>query len=193
MARQGPTPTLQAGPVTLRELSLDDVDDMTVACQDAETARWTTVPSPYEREHALAFVERRTGTPVDTERERWGIEVGGRWCGNISLRPDEAGLAEIGFLVAPWARRQGVGSLAAWLVCDWGFREGGLEVISWHAVVGNDASKRLVERVGFHVYADIARRRMLHHGERVDVWMGDLLPDDLVSLESMLSGPEAPA
>ncbi len=186
------SPTLRAGHVTLRELSLNDVDDMTVACQDAEIARWTTVPSPYEREHALAFVERRTGTPVDTERMRWGIEVEGRWCGNISLRHDDAGLAEIGFLVAPWARRQGVGSLAAWLVCDWGFREGGLEVITWHAVVGNEPSRKLVERVGFHVMPGIARRRMFHRGERVDVWMGDLLPDDLVSLDSLLSGPEAP-
>lgn len=186
MAHERVAPILQAGVLTLREITLQDVDDMTVACQDTETTRWTTVPEPYEREHALAFVERRTGTPVDTERQRWGIEVDGRWCGNISLRPDDAGLAEIGYLVAPWARRQGVGSLAAWLVCDWGFREGGLEVITWHAVVGNEASKRLVERVGFHVYADIARRRMFHRGERVDVWMADLLPADLVPLDKLL-------
>jgi len=186
VTEQRETATLQAGPVTLRALRLDDVDDMTLACQDVETARWTTVPSPYEREHALAFVERRTGTPVDTERDRWGIEVDGRWCGNIALRPDDSGIAEIGYLVAPWARRKGVGSLAAWLACDWGFREAGLEVITWHAVFGNEPSKRLVERVGFHVHADVARKRMMHRGERVDVWMGDLLPGDLVPLESLL-------
>ena len=180
------SPTLRAGHVTLCELSLDDVDDMTAACQDAETARWTTVPSPYEREHALAFVERRTGTPVDSERMRWGIEVEGRWCGNISLRPDEAGLAEIGFLVAPWARRQGVGSLAAWLVCDWGFRDGDLDVITWHAVVGNDPSRRLVERVGFRVMPGVARLRMAHRGKRADVWIADLLPDDLVPMRTLL-------
>lgn len=180
-------PGLTAGPVTLRELTLADADDVTLACQDPDIATWTTVPSPYERENALAFIERRTGTPADSERMRWGIDIDGRWCGNISLRPDDAGYAEIGYLVAPWARRQGAGSLAAWLACDWGFREGGLEVIGWHAVAGNVPSRKLVERVGFHVYADVGRKRMLHHGERVDIWMADLLPADLVPLETLLS------
>lgn len=180
-----PAPTLEVGRVTLRELTLRDVDDMTLACQDTETARWTTVPEPYERDHALAFIERRTGTAVDTERTRWGIEVDGRWCGNISLRPDDEGLAEIGYLVAPWARRRGVGSLAAWLACDWGFREGDLQVITWHAVVGNVPSRKLVERIGFRVMPGVARLRMTHRGERVDVWMADLTPADLVPLETI--------
>jgi RimJ/RimL family protein N-acetyltransferase len=181
-----PAPTLTAGPVTLRELSLADVDDMTLACRDADIARWTTVPSPYETEHALAFIERRIGSVVDDESPRWGIEVDGRWAGNISLRPDGAGLADVGYLVAPWARGRGVGTLALWLACDWGFREGGIQVITWHAVAGNEASRRMVEKVGFRVYSEIARLRVMHRGERTDVWMADLLPEDLVPLDAVL-------
>ena len=179
-------PALAAGSVTLRELTLADVDDMVEACRDADTARWTTVPSPYETEHALAFIERRIGSVVDEESPRWGIEVDGRWSGNISLRPDGAGLADVGYLVAPWARGRGAGTLGLWLACDWGFREGGLEVITWHAVAGNVASRRMVEKVGFHVYSDVARKRLLHRGERTDVWMAELLPADLVPLETLL-------
>ncbi len=179
-------PALAAGSVTLRELTPADVDNMVEACRDADTARWTTVPSPYETEHALAFIERRIGSVVDDESPRWGIEVDGRWSGNVSLRPDGAGLADVGYLVAPWARGRGVGTLALWLACDWGFREAGHEVITWHAVAGNHASRRMVQKVGFHVYSDVARKRMVHHGERADVWMADLLPVDLVPLDDVL-------
>jgi RimJ/RimL family protein N-acetyltransferase len=179
-------PALAAGSVTLRELTTADVDDMVVACQDPETARWTTVPSPYEPEHAFAFIERRIGSVVDDESPRWGIEVDGRWSGNISLRPDGVGLADVGYLVAPWARGRGVGTLALWLVCDWAFREGECEVVTWNALVGNAPSRRMVEKVGFHVHADVSRRLVVQRGERADAWTADLLPEDLVPLDSIL-------
>ena len=41
---------LTDGTVVLRTMSLDDVDDITEACQDPETQRWTTVPVPYKRD-----------------------------------------------------------------------------------------------------------------------------------------------
>lgn len=180
-------PTLSAGPVTLRDLGADDVDDIVLACQEEQTWTWTTVPHPYEREHAVGYVERSTGTPADAEWPRWAIEVEGRWSGNIGMRMEEGGLADVGYLVAPWARQRGVGSLALWLACDWMFREQDCQVITWHALVGNEPSRKLVEKVGFHTMRDVARRRLIHRGERIDVWMGDLLPEDLVPLESLLS------
>ena len=54
------TPTLTDGAdpdrITLRPHRLDDVDDVLASCQDAETQRWTTVPAPYTRADAEAFV-----------------------------------------------------------------------------------------------------------------------------------------
>jgi len=47
-------------------------------------------------------------------------------------------------------------------------------------------ARRLVERVGFRVMPGVARRRLVHRGLRVDVWMADLLPDDLVPLDALL-------
>ena len=72
-----------------------------------------------------------------------------------------AGL-RVGYFVAPWARGRGAGSLALWLVCDWAFRAGGCEVVTWNALVGNVPSRRMVEKVGFHVHADPARRIKPH-------------------------------
>ncbi len=178
-------PDLEAGDVRLRRHRLDDLDDMVMACRDEQTWTWTTVPRPYEAEHAEAYLGRTVGTAVDGET-RWAIEVGGRFSGNIGLMLDGAGRADVGYLVAPWARGGGVGTLALWLVCDWAFREGGCEVVTWNALVGNTPSRRMVEKVGFQVHDGVWRRYVIQRGERVDAWTADLLPEDLVPLDAVL-------
>ena len=186
-AAAGPidVPDLSAGPVLLRRHRLDDLDDMVLACRDELTWTWTTVPNPYEPEHAEAYINRTVGTSIDGET-RWAIEVDGRFSGNIGVMLDGAGRADVGYFVAPWARGRGVGSLALWLVCDWAFREGGCEVVTWNALVGNVPSRRMVEKVGFHVHRDAFRRYVVQRGERADAWTADLLPEDLVPLASLL-------
>lgn len=178
-------PDLEAGDLILRPHRLEDLDDMVLACRDEQTWTWTTVPQPYEVEHAEAYINRAVGTPVDGET-RWAIEVDGRFSGNIGAMLDGAGRADVGYFVAPWARGRGVGSVALWLVCDWAFREGGCEVVTWNALVGNVPSRRMVEKVGFQIHADVARRMVVQRGERVDVWTADLLPEDLVPLTALI-------
>jgi RimJ/RimL family protein N-acetyltransferase len=181
-----PAPTLTAGSVILRPHTRADRDDIVEACRDEATWTWTTVPHPYETEHADAYLDRTIGTDIDSEWPRWAIEVDGRFSGNFGLTLDGAGLANVGYFVAPWARGRGVGTLALWLACDWAFREGGCEVVTWEALVGNAGSRRMVEKVGFRVHSDISRKAVVQRGERVDVWTGDLLPEDLVPLETLL-------
>ncbi|HEY1278958.1 MAG TPA: GNAT family N-acetyltransferase, partial [Acidimicrobiales bacterium] len=38
----------------------EDADAVYRACQDPEVQRWTSIPSPYGREHAAGFVTRHT-------------------------------------------------------------------------------------------------------------------------------------
>ena len=183
-------PDLEAGDVRLRRHRLDDIDDMVLASRDEQTWTWTTVPHPYEAEHAEAYLGRIVGTAIDGET-RWAIEVAGddgrgRFSGNIGVMLDGAGRADVGYFVAPWARGLGIGTLALWLVCDWAFREGGCEVVTWNALVGNHPSRRMVEKVGFHVHADASRRLVVQRGERMDGWSADLLPEDLVPLDAVL-------
>jgi RimJ/RimL family protein N-acetyltransferase len=144
------------------------------------------VPHPYESEHADAYLDRTIGTDIDSEWPRWAIEVNGRFSGNFGLTLDGAGLANVGYFVAPWARGRGVGTLALWLACDWAFREGDCQIVTWEAVVGNVGSRRMVEKVGFRVHADVRRLGVVQRGTRVDVWTADLLPEDLVPLEMLL-------
>ena len=46
-----------------------------------------------------------------------------RYVGSIDLRldPSDEGSAEVGFLVAPWARGKGYAAAAVRTICAWGF------------------------------------------------------------------------
>ena len=47
-------PTLEADGLTLRPWRASDADAVYAACQDPEIVKWTTIPQPYEREHAAS-------------------------------------------------------------------------------------------------------------------------------------------
>ena len=50
--------SVSAGDVLLRPATADDGASMTQACQDPEMQRWTTIPVPYEAQHAQQFIAR---------------------------------------------------------------------------------------------------------------------------------------
>ena len=166
----------------LRALAAGDLPAVTAACQDPESARWTTVPVPYEPADAEYYVH-------DHLPGQWARGTGAgfaitdardRYVGGIDLRIDpvdeEAG--EIGFLVAPWARGLGYAPAAVRTVCAWGFAALGLRRIGWKAYLGNDASRRVAEKAGFTIEG-VGRGVCVQRGERRDAWVGSLLSTDV--------------
>lgn len=158
-----------------------DVDAMLRACQDEDIQRWIPVPVPYERSHAVDYVSSRP--------ERWAAEDGemsfavtdardGSLLAVVGLHARDATMRELGYWTAPWARGQGVMTEAARMVCRFGFEVLGLERIEWWAAVGNHASWRVAEKIGFR-REGTCRARLLHRGDRLDAWVGGLLPGDL--------------
>jgi RimJ/RimL family protein N-acetyltransferase/DNA-binding CsgD family transcriptional regulator len=174
-------PVLSDGVITLRPPRIDDTPDVTLACQDAESIRWTTIPTPYSAKDAEDWLTARAAPDGWWANPCWVVTVppSDRWCGNIDIRPDGAGGAEIGFMLAPWARGQGHSIRAIRLLCTWAFGGLGLSVITWYAYVGNEASRRAARRVGFRIPDVVLRRHLPQRGERRDAWIGDLLPEDL--------------
>lgn len=173
--------TLTDGRLLLRLPEERDAAAITEACQDPEIARWVPVPVPYDVTHALDFVASRP--------ERWAAESGemtfavtdaadGRLLGMVGLHARDAGMREIGYWTAPWARGQGVMTDAARLVCRFGFEVLGLDRIEWWAGVGNEASWRVAEKLGFR-REGTCRQRMPHRDQRLDGWVGGLLAGEL--------------
>ena len=146
-------PTLEAEGVVLRPWRRSDADAVLAACQDPDIVRWTTVPAPYERTHAEAFVG-----PVSAEA--WAdktavhfaaVDEAGDVVGSFGLvrvNPS-VGVTEVGYWVAPWARRRGVARRAAAAVTEWALRDVGHDRVELRAAVGNVGSRRVAECIGF--------------------------------------------
>ncbi|MGR6317400.1 GNAT family N-acetyltransferase [Micromonospora soli] len=166
----------------LRPLAEHDLDAVIETCRDEDTVRWTTVPHPYLPEYAEGFLR-------DVARAAWARGTGAtfaiadaddRYAGTIDLRISPASplVADVGFMTAPWARGRGWMPAALGALSAWGFTTLGLARIEWRANVGNTASRRAAEKAGF-VFEGTARAGIQHRGERVDVWVAGLLPQDL--------------
>jgi RimJ/RimL family protein N-acetyltransferase len=165
----------------LRAPTASDADAIFAACQDPEIPRWTTVPSPYTREHAEEFVDLVAGWWTDDSQAVWGIFHGGRLVGVVGLHHitphDSGGAAELGYWMTAEARGNGYLVEAARAVIDWAFGELGLARIRWQAVVGNVPSARAARALGFQ-YEGLMRQSLTGPRGRDDGWVAGLLSTD---------------
>jgi RimJ/RimL family protein N-acetyltransferase len=176
-------PVLTDGVVTLRAHRLSDVEDAYEQCIDPLTQEFTTVPVPYTREDARTFI-LETRPAGWREETRFGFAVEAvddsgvaRFAGSVGLDVREAGAAELGFGLHPWARGRGIASRACTLILDWGFGDRHLSVVHWRANVGNWASRRVAWALGFTFHGEI-RKLLAKRGNLYDAWVGTLLRDD---------------
>lgn len=171
-------PTLTDGPVTLRGHRPEDVDAVLAQATDEASRRWTTVPVPYSRADAVDWIaSRRAAWASDTDERTFVVEADGRYAGQVGLRPDGEGAADIGYGLAPWARGRGLMSAAVRLALSWAFAEAGLAVVHWRAHVGNWPSRRVAWACGFRIEGTV-RGLEVQRGERRDAWIGSILPED---------------
>lgn len=172
-------------PIVLRPIAPADVDALLDLGSDPGMQRWTTVPTPYARGDAEAFVSRCAAGWADGSSLTLAIEslddLGvARFAGNVSLRPDGAGAASIGFALAPWARGRGVMSRAVRLVLEWGFATLDLQVVHWQAHEGNWESRRVARACGFRVEG-LVRGLLSARGVRYDGWIGSVVRGEALS------------
>jgi ribosomal-protein-alanine N-acetyltransferase len=176
-------PMLTDGGVTLRAHRMSDVDGIVEQCVDPESIRWTTVPVPFTREHAVSYVTTDVPEGWRTQKDLNFAIVSThsdgrrRFSGSISLRPTPEGIAEIAFGLHPGARGHGVCSRAVKLILDWGFQLPNIEVVVWYAYVGNWESWRVAWANGFSFDGKI-KKFLPQRGERHDTWCGSLRKDD---------------
>ena len=145
--------------------------DLVRACNDPETQRWLFVlPTPYTDTDAREFLAPRRDRLAQPAREAFfciADAASDRLLGGVALHADEswAGVAEIGYHVAPWARRRGVATAAARLVAQWGLDVLGLARVQILADTRNVASCGVAAKLGFT--AEGLRRR--DHGRPGDL------------------------
>ena len=186
-------PTLTDGVVLLRLPEAHDIPTMTLGGQDPEVARWTNLPSPYTEQDARAWIMKVTNLVHWWDEPTWVIaDTDDRWCGSVHLERETEGSARVRFLVAPELRGRGIATRAVRLACRWGFSSLRLNVITWRALIGNEAARAVAQASGFSIHNQIMRRGLSHRGQLMDCWFADLVPEDLIEATSgpVWSGPQ---
>ncbi len=164
----------------LRTVGPDDTEAVHRAAQDPDIQRWTTIPSPYLREHARSFTERLVPDGwAQGSALTFGVFLpGGELAGMLGLTMHSLGTAELGFWAARDHRGRGYVTEATLAACRWIFTAVGVDRVEWRAEVGNHASRAVAERAGFTVEGTL-RSGINNKGVRRDCWVGSLLPSDL--------------
>jgi RimJ/RimL family protein N-acetyltransferase len=172
-----PEPPLQDEVVVLRAWEEADIPAIVAACQDPETARWTTIPVPYGVDDARAWLTR-CETAWAEGAAPFGVvdRDSGEVAAAITLWV-HGKVGELGYWAAPAYRGRGYVPRAVNLICEWGFGELELPRLQLTTFPGNSSSERVAEKCGFS-REGVLRSWLEQRGERRDVTMWSRLPGD---------------
>ena len=152
-------PTLLGNMVDLRERTQDDVPAWFARASDPESAVLAGDPIPESIELGVHWLQRH--------RERFHQHAGIRWAivpkdstesvGTIGLTitSNEERIAELGIVIGRAYWGKGIGTAAAQLVTGYAFSTLGLAEMHAEVLQRNRASRRLLEKVGFHLLRTI--------------------------------------
>ena len=179
-----PVPTLTGPRVRLRPLRSGDADDLFALHSDARVMRYWSHSAWTTREQAVARIDQLERDHATAEFYSWATTIDGsdRLLGTVSLfainRTHQR--AEIGYALAPDTWGHGYATDALRLAIAFAF-ETGLTRLEADIDPRNEASCRLVERVGF-VREGLLRERWRVAGEVTDSALYGLLRGEFVFL-----------
>jgi RimJ/RimL family protein N-acetyltransferase len=174
-----PDPPLGDAVAGLRSCRDADLEAIVAACRDPDVARYTSVADPFTEADARAWLD------ADRRRRRDGSALtfaivaagGGELAGLLTVRvgADDRAVAELGYIVAPWARGNGLAGAAVRLAAAWALAAWELGRVQVTTHLGNRPSERVAEKAGFTREAVLRAWRPMRGG-RPDVTMWSRLP-----------------
>jgi RimJ/RimL family protein N-acetyltransferase len=174
-----------------------DRDALIAAAQDPEVPRWTTLPANYGEEAWETFISKVEQRQRDGALERNYVITDSAdqflgVLGSVRVREEDEN-AEVGYWLASHARGRGVLARALTIVLK-SLLEAGYQRVDAEVLVGNSASQKTLERVGF-THEGILRS-IGNHGcgdgvHRIDVHMYSVILSDPIAqqLLGVASGP----
>ncbi len=166
----------------LRRFSRRDVEPLAEAVQASlpELSRWLPWAHPgYRRDDAASFVRESTQAWKEGRAFDFGIRAHhdpGRHLGNASIWHTSrmARSAEIGYWVRTDETSRGIATEVTAALIDLAFGAMGLHKVVLRIAVGNRASERVAEKLGFH-RDGVLREELLIAGRWVDHTLYSLL------------------
>ena len=146
---------------------------------DLDVARYTPMPSPVPEGFGPAWLDRYEAGRADGTREAFAITDGEEFLG-IAVAPVinvTAREAELGYMVAAWARRRGAATEALLQLTRWAFEERDLARAYLRINVGNAGSRQVARRCGYTLEG-VLRSTWFKDDLRVDTELWSRLPSD---------------
>ncbi|MBE6538633.1 MAG: GNAT family N-acetyltransferase [Ruminococcaceae bacterium] len=174
-------PDIETERLLLRRMRADDAEDMYEYASDSEVTRYLTwFPHPdsrYTRDYLEYLGTRyRVGDFFD-----WAITLkeSGKMIGTCGFTSFDYtnDSAEMGYVLNPKYRGQGIVPEALRAVLDFGFGNLALHRAEAKFIEGNEASRRVMEKVGMK-FEGIKRGGMLIKGEYRDIGICAVLRDE---------------
>ena len=190
-------PTIQHGQYTLRPLSEADIDAIYQSCQDPLIPRFTTVPAPYSKELAQAFVRTRAPQLFEERKAiQWILTVskdispaalkvaGETFLGPFSIHAIEENnhIGEIGYWLNKDVRGYGYGSIGSRMVTNYAFETLGLRRLAGLVDSDNEASKKVLLGAGYAHEGLMKSRVTRADGSQIDMDLFAATSENWVSL-----------
>jgi RimJ/RimL family protein N-acetyltransferase len=157
---------LETERLRLRELTLDDVDDLHEALGDPHSMRF--YPHPFTRDEVVGWVEWARRSYVEHGHGLWGVvlkesgELVGD-CGLVVQNLDGDRMVEVGYHVKPSHQRRGLATEAAMVCRDHAFEAVGVDRLIALVRVENAPSAGVARNVGMTVWRETIRSGLRHH------------------------------
>ncbi|MER5728652.1 GNAT family N-acetyltransferase [Streptomyces sp. NPDC002138] len=150
------TPSLRTDRLALDPYAPEDEDDFVALFQDERVSRWMgDGPTPEAEDRAL-FGRIFTKVYAQGLFDVWAVRQDGRLVGHAEIKPTpETGGHEIIYALAPEAWGSGLGTEIAEAIIAHGFTTLGLTEVHATVAAENDASLRLLTRLGFTHTRDV--------------------------------------
>ena len=175
VARRLPFPlTLTGNGIVLRDWRTEDLDDLIDLLDDPDIARWSPMPSPFDREAGVAYLKRAHQGRISGQRLQLAItERGGRPLGEVLLFGIDAGLreAELGYLVGARHRRRGLAAGSLSLLSTYAGTALKLSRLLLRIDPANTASTAVARRCGYTLTGEPPILQVGPHGpSSLDTW-----------------------
>ncbi|WP_376770893.1 GNAT family N-acetyltransferase [Streptomyces lonarensis] len=193
-----PDVTLATERLVLRRYEEADQPALTAMMDDELTAAWTSVPAPYSAVDAREWIARFA--PAERDEGRGIVfavtdHLTQRLVGSVHLMKTNWRVrsAEIGYVVAPWARGEGYAVESVLAVARWLFGEQGFERMELRTAAGNTASQQVALKIGCLSEGVLRSAGMVRTRTedgrwaevRTDVIVWGLIPEDLEDLDDL--------
>ncbi|MBU7592835.1 GNAT family N-acetyltransferase [Metabacillus halosaccharovorans] len=174
-------PTLETNRLVLREISKVDAEGIFACFSNDNVTRYYGQETLENILQAEALIDFFANSYKEKRGIRWGIEIKGTQeiIGTIGFNAwsPKHKRAEIGYEIHPNQWRKGYTFEAVSKVIEFGFSEFGLTRIGAVVFIDNEASNKLLTKVGFQKEG-VLRDYMYQNGEAYDTYVYSLLKNN---------------